>query len=85
MRTNHIHTVPPEFIVLETFGGAEHTLPVFEENGLTKVFVDRESAQREANDCQCGIVVQVRAGSMSLFPPRSLSYCGEHDMMQVTT
>lgn len=46
------------YIVLEKFGGAEYASIVTDENGNYKVFNNIEEAQKEANDCQNGIVIK---------------------------
>jgi len=47
------------YIELETFGGAEYTIVVSDENGQNKVFDDRDLAEAEAADCKDGIVVEI--------------------------
>ncbi len=45
------------FIVIEKHGGWEYASIVIDENGNNKVFDTIEEAQKEADDCQDGIVV----------------------------
>ncbi|MBB5395151.1 hypothetical protein [Mucilaginibacter sp. AK015] len=47
------------YIVIETFGGAEYASIVTDENGQNKVFDNRTAAEEEAADCQDGIVVEL--------------------------
>ncbi len=48
-----------QYIVIEKFGGAEYAIIVTDENGNNKVFTDKVEAQKEADDCQDGIVVKL--------------------------
>lgn len=47
------------FIVIETHGGPEYAAIVTNENGENKVFDNIEDAQKEADDCQDGQVIEV--------------------------
>jgi hypothetical protein len=47
------------YIVLETFGGAEHAAIVTDEDGNNKVFQAEKEAGEEADLCQEGIVVKL--------------------------
>lgn len=49
-----------KYIVLETHGGAEYAAIVTnEDDGANKVFDTREEAQKEADECQDGVVVEL--------------------------
>lgn len=45
------------YIVIEKHGGWEYAAIVTDENGNNKVFDTIEEAQKEADDCQDGIVI----------------------------
>ena len=45
------------YIIIEKFGGAEYASIVTDENGNNKVFNDIKEAQKEADSCQDGIVI----------------------------
>lgn len=47
------------YIVIEKHGGAQYAIIVTDENGLTKVFDTEKLAQREADDCQDAIIVEI--------------------------
>lgn len=47
------------FIVIEIHGGAQYATIVTDENGQNKIFDTNEEAQKEANECQHGIIVEV--------------------------
>lgn len=47
------------FIVIETFGGAEYSTIVTDTNGSNLVFDTRDEAEKEATDCQDGLIVQI--------------------------
>lgn len=47
------------YIVIETHGGAEHAMIVTDELGRNKIFEKEQEAQREADDCQSGIVIEI--------------------------
>lgn len=47
------------YIIIEKFGGAEYAIIVTDEEGNNKVFTTKKVAQKEANDCQDGIVVEI--------------------------
>lgn len=47
------------FIVLECFGGAEYAFVVENGEGLNLTFTTKEEAQKEANLCQQGVVVDL--------------------------
>lgn len=47
------------YIVLETHGGPEYAIVVTDEDGNNKVFGNLEEAQKEADECQEGVVVEV--------------------------
>ena len=48
------------FLVIEMFGGIEHSLIVTDEDGNNKVFHTYEEAQLEADECQDGVVVEIK-------------------------
>ena len=45
------------WIVIECFPDAEHASIVINEDGSNKVFHDCEEAQREADNCQDGMLI----------------------------
>jgi len=47
------------FIVIETHGGAEYAIIATDTDGNNLVFEDREEAEKEASDCQDGLVVEL--------------------------
>lgn len=47
------------YIVLETHGGPEYVAICTDQDGNNLVFDSREEAQKEADDCQDGIVVEL--------------------------
>lgn len=47
------------FIVLETFGGLPYITIITDEEGNNKGFDTFDEAQREADECQDGIVVEI--------------------------
>ncbi len=47
------------FIVIETFGGAQHAAICTDTDGNNLVFDNREDAEAEAADCQDGIVIEL--------------------------
>lgn len=47
------------YLVIEKHGGPEFAIIVTNEDGSNKVFDDNESAQKEADDCQDGIVIEL--------------------------
>jgi len=47
------------YIVLEVFGGPEYATIVTDESGNNKIFNNEEDAQKEANACQEGIVIEL--------------------------
>lgn len=55
MRDNFLST----YIVLECHGGPEYAIVVTDEDGNNKVFTSYEEAQKEADDCQDGLVVEI--------------------------
>jgi len=46
------------YIVIEAFGGPEYAVICMDENGNNLVFEDKEEAEKEAEDCQDGFVVE---------------------------
>ncbi len=58
------------FIVIETFGGAEHAAIVTNEDGMNKVFTNKQYAQQEASECQEGIVIDLEAKRNAPLPLR---------------
>lgn len=47
------------YIVLECHGGPEYAIVVTDEDGNNKVFTSFAEAQKEADDCQDGLVVEI--------------------------
>jgi hypothetical protein len=47
------------FIVIEKHGGPEYAAIVTNEDGENLVFYDEDSAQKEADDCQDGIIIEI--------------------------
>jgi predicted Fe-Mo cluster-binding NifX family protein len=47
------------YIVIETHGGAEYATIVTDENGENKVFDVFEEAEKEAEECQEGRIIQI--------------------------
>ena len=47
------------FIIIETFGGAEHAIIVTDTDGNNLVFDSREEAEAEAADCQAVVIVEL--------------------------
>ena len=47
------------YIVLECHGGPEYAIVVTDEDGNNKVFTSYKEAEKEANDCQDGLVVEI--------------------------
>ena len=47
------------YIVIEAHGGPEYAIICTDENGKTKIFATQEEAQREADECQDGKVVDL--------------------------
>ena len=47
------------YIVIEAFGGPEHAIICMDENGNNLVFETKEEAEKEAEDCQDGFVVEI--------------------------
>ena len=47
------------YILIETHGGAEYAIIVTDMDGNNLVFDTREQAEREANDCQAGVIVEL--------------------------
>lgn len=45
------------YLVIETFGGLENAAIVTDQDGNNKVFHTKEDAQKEADECQNGLVV----------------------------
>ena len=46
------------YIVLETHGGPEYATIVTDEDGNNLVFGDKAEAEKEASDCQDGLVIE---------------------------
>jgi len=49
----------PDYIVIETHGGAAHTIICTDQDGNNLVFDTLEAAEAEAADCQNGIVIEL--------------------------
>jgi len=47
------------YLVIETFGGAAYAIIVTDEEGNNLVFDTVVEAQDEADECQCGLVVEI--------------------------
>lgn len=47
------------YIVIETHGGAEYATIVMNEDGTNRIFDQKVNAEQEAENCQCGIVVEI--------------------------
>lgn len=47
------------FIVIEKHGGPEYAAICTDQEGNNLVFDTREEAQKEADDCQDGIIVEI--------------------------
>ena len=47
------------FIVIETHGGPEYAIIVVDEDGNNKIFDNYNEAQKEASQCQDGIVIEL--------------------------
>jgi hypothetical protein len=47
------------YLIIETFGGAEYAIIATDTDGNNLVFNTYEDAEREAKECQDGIVVEV--------------------------
>lgn len=47
------------YIVIELFGGAEYTAITTDTEGNNLVFENREDAEKEAAECQNGIVIEI--------------------------
>ncbi|MFH0989873.1 MAG: hypothetical protein V1799_07650 [bacterium] len=47
------------YIIVETFGGPEYAAIVVDVEGNNKVFIDKGEAEKEAADCQDGIVIEL--------------------------
>jgi|GEM_PF-969523 len=48
-----------QYLVLEMHGGPEYAAICTDEDGITLVFDNREDAEKEAADCQDGLVVKI--------------------------
>lgn len=48
------------FIVIENHGGPEYATIVTDKQGNNRVFNTQEEAQKEANECQDGIVIPLK-------------------------
>jgi hypothetical protein len=46
------------YIIVETHGGPEYAIIVTDTNGNNLVFDTREEAEKEAADCQDGLIVE---------------------------
>lgn len=47
------------YIVIELFGGAAYASIVTDENGNNQVFETFDEAEKEASDCQNGLIVEI--------------------------
>jgi hypothetical protein len=47
------------YIIIETFGGPEFAIIVTDTNGNNLVFEKRADAEREAADCQNGVIIEL--------------------------
>lgn len=47
------------FIVIETHGGPEYAIIVTDTDGNNLVFETRQEAEKEAGDCQDGIIIEL--------------------------
>jgi len=47
------------YIVIETFGGPEYAAIVTDRDGNNLVFESYEDAEKEAGDCQEGLIVEI--------------------------
>jgi hypothetical protein len=47
------------FIVIEMFGGPEYAIIVTDHDGNNLIFETRQEAEKEAADCQEGLVVDL--------------------------
>jgi hypothetical protein len=47
------------YIVIETFGGGEYAFIVTDEKGNNLVFETKEEAEKEVDDCQDGLIVNI--------------------------
>lgn len=47
------------YIVIEMLGGPEYAIIATDTNGNNLVFENREDAEKEASDCQDGLVVEL--------------------------
>jgi hypothetical protein len=47
------------YIVIEKFGGPQYSIIVTDVDGFTMVFESEKEAQREADDCQDAIIVEI--------------------------
>lgn len=47
------------YIVIEKHGGAEYAIITTNEDGENKIFDNLEEAQKEAEDCQDGMIVEI--------------------------
>lgn len=47
------------YIIIETHGGPEYAIIVTDTNGNNLVFEAQEEAEKEAADCQDGLIVEL--------------------------
>ena len=47
------------YIIIETHGGPEYAIIVMDEAGNNLVFEDLAEAEKEAGECQDGLIVQL--------------------------
>ena len=47
------------YIVIEKHGGPQYAAIVMDEGWNNKIFTSLEEAQKEADDCQDGIVIEI--------------------------
>ena len=47
------------YIIIETHGGAEYAIIVTDKDGNNLVFDTRDEAEKEADDCQAGVIVKL--------------------------
>jgi predicted RNase H-like HicB family nuclease len=47
------------YIIIEKHGGAEYAIIVTDTNGCNLVFETKEEAEKEAADCQDGVIVEL--------------------------
>ncbi|HEY4326345.1 MAG TPA: hypothetical protein VGN20_20330 [Mucilaginibacter sp.] len=47
------------YIIIETHGGPEYAIIITDSNGNNLVFETRDEAEKEAEDCQDGLIVEL--------------------------